>query len=163
MVEIFKYISDFKNPILWKGITIHHSQTSDGYSKDWEAIRKYHLSRGWNDIGYHAGIELVEGKYIYQIGRPLDMVGAHEPKVNRDCIGICVVGNFDYSPPNGVQLWLLSALCRAYMARFGVTLDNINFHRDYSLKTCPGRMFDKLQLRDMIAGNKYDLPSVCNA
>jgi len=151
-LPIFQDISNFKDPIFWHGITIHHSLTKDQQVKDWIAIRNYHKSLGWVDIGYHAGIEKVNDKYEYQIGRPLNMQGAHERKVNNTCIGICVVGNFDLVPPNATQLWLLACLCRAYMTRFGFGVESVNFHRDYKNKSCPGRLFDKNIVRDIIKG-----------
>ena len=154
---IFDYISNFKNPIMWKHIIIHHSLTRDGLTVEWNAIRAYHKSLGWDDIGYHAGIELVgkagaEPRYEFQIGRPLDMQGAHTIGQNDKAIGICIVGNFDIKEPEPVQYFLTASLCRAFQSRFGILTENINFHRDYSMKTCPGRRFDKNILRDYIAG-----------
>jgi N-acetylmuramoyl-L-alanine amidase len=97
--NIFEYITNFKNPIIWKGIVVHHSLTQDGNVVDWGAIRNYHKSLGWNDIGYHCGLELVDGKYQYQTGRPLDMTGAHTIGLNDTHLGICMVGNFDIVTP----------------------------------------------------------------
>ena len=152
-LAIFEYISNFKYPIEWKGITIHHSLTKDQHTEDWKSIDYYHTKvLGWKDIGYHAGMEIVNGRLYYKIGRPLDMQGAHEPKVNKTCIGICVVGNFDLVAPTKLHYWLLASLCRAFQKRFDISIENINFHRDYSNKTCPGAQFDKVILRRCIAG-----------
>jgi hypothetical protein len=150
-IEIFDYITNFKNPIMWKHVIIHHSLTKDGDVKDWTAIRNYHV-RGlhFDDIGYHAGIELVNGKLEYQIGRPLDMQGAHTLGMNDVAVGICVVGNFDKESPAKQQYWLLALLCKAFMRRFGIPIQNINFHRDFADKSCPGRRFEKMVLRDFI-------------
>ena len=149
---IFDYITNFKNPLMWQHIVIHHSLTEDGQTVEWNSIRQYHKSKGWDDIGYHAGLELVGDRYEYQIGRPLDMQGAHTLGMNDKALGICVVGNFDLVAPNGKQLWLLSSLCRAFMSRFSIPIQNVNFHRDFADKSCPGRLFDKLVLRDVIKG-----------
>jgi len=158
MIEpIFDYITNFKNPIMWKGIVIHHSLTKDSIVVDWESIRRYHKGLGWDDIGYHSGIELIsdaEGKtkYEYKIGRPLDMQGAHTLGKNDSCIGICLVGNYDIIAPNEIQLFLTASLCRAYMTRFGIPIENIWFHRDFADKSCPGYLFNKLDLRTEIKG-----------
>lgn len=58
-------------------------------------IRKWHRQKGWVDIGYHFVIRR-NGKV--ETGRPVDMPGAHEPKINRNSIAICLVGG---SPPIG--------------------------------------------------------------
>ena len=149
---IFEYITKFKNPIMWKSIVIHHSLTADGLEVSWNAIREYHKSLGWNDIGYHAGIEMAEDRIEYQTGRALDMQGAHTLGMNDKAIGICVVGNFDILPPTPRHYFLLACLCRAFQNRFGILIQDINFHRDYANKSCPGRKFDKMVLRDLIAG-----------
>lgn len=74
-------------------LIIHHSLTKDGQVADWGAIRKYHMEvNGWDDIGYHWGIERVGNGVVLQTGRPETMVGAHTKGMNDQSIGICVVG-----------------------------------------------------------------------
>jgi N-acetyl-anhydromuramyl-L-alanine amidase AmpD len=70
--------------------------------------------------------------------------------MNDKAIGICVVGNFDQIEPNNKYLFALSSICRAYMRRFGIQVQNVNFHRDYANKSCPGLFFNKVKLRDYI-------------
>jgi hypothetical protein len=154
-----KYVKDpermqlVKNQILiypgihWEGIMIHHSLTKDGVVKDWDAIKRYHIeTMGWKDIGYHLGIEWVFDHYEYQIGRPLNMPGAHckENGQNTKTIGICLVGNYDLAPPSKEQLKLLGKLCRELMAAYKINIENIRFHRQYATyKSCPGTLLSK--------------------
>jgi len=121
-------------------IIIHHSLTKDGEVKDYDAIKKYHLSQGYNDIGYHWIIEKVNGEYILLKGRDEKVTGAHTKGENERSIGICLVGNFDEYEPNTEQLDTLVELCKDIFARHGKM--PIEPHRKYAnYKTCPGTKF----------------------
>lgn len=69
-------------------IVVHHSASSR--STRTAAIRRWHKSKGWRDIGYHYIIE-DDGSLHY--GRPLGDIGAHARGANHDSIGICIVGD----------------------------------------------------------------------
>lgn len=73
-------------------IVLHCSATKEGQDIDLDTVRKWHLQRGFNDVGYHYLIKL-DGKV--QIGRTLDTVGAHVKGHNSRSIGICYVGGLD--------------------------------------------------------------------
>ena len=70
-------------------IIIHCSATPEGRPHDVADIRKWHLARGFNDIGYHYLIHL-DGRI--EKGRPIEKIGAHCSGQNRNSIGICYVG-----------------------------------------------------------------------
>ena len=134
-------------------IILHHSLTKDSDTVSWGAIRDYHLGLGWDDIGYHFGIEEV-GDYVETfLGRLPDESGAHckEAGMNHKSIGICLVGNFDFAPP-GEKIWekaveLVSWLCEIYK----IDPINVRAHRSYaSYKTCPGRLFDISKFRQNV-------------
>jgi len=165
-------------------IVIHHSLTKDGLIVDWDAIRRYHKSfryqgnivspeeaavlrknghnveSPWTDIGYHYGVERVKGELTTQMGRRVDLEGAHakEMGMNSKSIGICVVGNFDVVPPDALTVNYLRDLIYALMANYPITSNRVIGHRDVGLmagldwtkigaggvrefKTCPGIMF----------------------
>jgi N-acetylmuramoyl-L-alanine amidase len=81
----------------WEGVVIHHSATSPNTKA--ESIKRYHVEeRGWDDIGYHWIIE-ADGRIVQ--GRSESTVGAHalnpKPSRNQTHIGICVIGNDQFS------------------------------------------------------------------
>ena len=153
-------------------IVIHHSLTKDGTTVDWEAIRKYHVeTNGWKDIGYHAGIERIGGVLKSMKGRDDLAIGAHckEAGMNNRSIGICIVGNFDLTPPDLETLRFLRNMCFAYMVNYGIPAQNVIGHRDAGLmagydwrkvgptgvrefKTCPGELFPMQALQEILAG-----------
>jgi N-acetylmuramoyl-L-alanine amidase len=125
-------------------IIIHHSLTKDGTTVSWGAIRDYHLSLGWNDIGYHYGIELIGNHHEILLGRFSDVPGAHcsQNGMNRKSIGICVVGNFDLEAPPEPAMVLLTGLVRRLMSIYGIPAENVEPHRKYATyKSCPGNSF----------------------
>ena len=73
-------------------ITIHCSATRAEQNITEEDIRKWHLDRGWSDIGYHC---VIRRNGMIEFGRPLDVCGAHVKGYNHNSIGICLVGGID--------------------------------------------------------------------
>jgi len=152
LIDIQEYIANFKNPRKWSHIIIHHSLTKDGNVNDWSAITNYHKNvMQFADCGYHAGLEIVDGSIVYQVGRPLDLQGAHTLGMNDRAIGICIVGNFDIVAPSNAHYFLTANLCKAFMGRFGIPSCNVLPHREYAYKTCPGKLFDMIRLRNEIS------------
>lgn len=130
-------------------IIIHHSATKDGKTLSWQAIRKYHKSLGWTDIGYHFGIENVNGEIEILMGRMIDKNGAHcrQEGMNGKSIGICLVGNFDIKevPKNqwNVAINLVASLC----VTLKISIGNIHPHHKFANKTCPGTTFDMVKFK----------------
>ena len=123
------------------GIIIHHSLTKDGTAVDWDSIKRYHMQvKGWDDIGYHAGVERIGGVLTSLTGRRLDQIGAHCLGHN-DTIGICIVGNFDLTPPDDEMLRYAAALVSGYLRMFDLPIDSIHRHHEYAEKSCPGKLF----------------------
>jgi hypothetical protein len=125
-------------------IIVHHSLTKDSETVSWGAIRKYHLSLGWQNIGYHAGIELIGDKYEILLGRLWDQSGAHchQEGMNFTSLGLCLIGDFDQEPPDNEQLILAENLCKYWMKLFNISKDKVYRHSDFAkYKSCPGKLF----------------------
>lgn len=75
-------------------IIIHCSATPEGRHTTVADIRKWHLARKFNDIGYHYVIYL-DGS-VHK-GRDISKIGAHVQGHNSRSIGICYVGGLDNS------------------------------------------------------------------
>lgn len=131
-----------------KKIIMHHSLTVDSQAVSWGAIRRYHTKRrGWVDIGYHYGVELVNYDYEILVGRFEDKVGAHTKNHNKDSIGVCVVGNWDkLKVPKG-QWEKAVLLVRDILRRYGLKSKDVFGHRDFAEKSCPGVNFDMDKFR----------------
>lgn len=73
-------------------IIIHCSATKA--NKDFRAadIKKWHLERGFSDIGYH---QIVDLDGTVEPGRPESQPGAHCKNYNFNSIGICYIGGLD--------------------------------------------------------------------
>ena len=104
-----------------KQIIVHCSATKEGQDFKAKDIKRWHLERGFTDIGYHYVVDL-DG--TIEEGRSLELIGAHTKGQNRDSIGICYVGGLDASgEPKDTRttqqkaaLWLLIKKLRE---RFG--------------------------------------------
>jgi N-acetyl-anhydromuramyl-L-alanine amidase AmpD len=145
-------------------IIIHHSWSVDSPARDWDGIRKYHMSfryqgdiitekeyeayknagqtngleRPWKDIAYHIGIEEVGGVLGIQKGRAIGTLGAHAIGFNDCSIGVCLVGNFDKEPPEENRLFLLGSVCRDFQRMFGIAKDHVIGHRDtFTIRCVP--------------------------
>lgn len=137
-------------------IVIHHSFSADHPDHvNWSAIRRWHTGHnGWRDIGYHFGVELINGHPEILVGRMLNETGAHctNAGMNRKSLGICVVGNFDAEVPSDDILDTLRRFILGIISVLDIPNDQIIGHRDAGLmdgfdwrrgefKTCPGRLF----------------------
>ena len=135
---------------------IHHSLTEDGKTVSWGAIERYHTqTQKWSDIGYHFGVELIGDEAFSLLGRWKDGTAAacREGLMNQLAYHVCVVGNYDLSPPSEK---VLSVLVRRVLVPLmkadGIQPSHIVGHRDFAAyKTCPGKMFDLEALRKRTA------------
>lgn len=132
-------------------IVIHHSFTKDSETVSWGAIRKYHTeTMGWNDIGYHYGVELVGPYYEVLIGRNANYYGAHckDGGMNQCSIGVCVVGNFDEASPPLAQWNKTVELVRSLLEVHSISLHRVFGHNNFSHKSCPGKHFNMVEFKE---------------
>ena len=135
-------------------IIIHHSLTKDSKTVSWDAIRNYHTKTlGWNDIGYHYGIELVGDHYEVLKGRFDNEQGAHARGVNHLSLGICFVGNFDVTPVPKAQWDLGISLVRSLCDGLNIPTYRVYGHHWFDQhKSCPGKLFDITAFKAAIKG-----------
>ena len=120
-------------------IVIHCSATPEQREVSLETIRKWHLQRGFNDIGYHYVIDLQGGVHI---GRPIEKIGAHFSGQNRCSIGICYVGGMSKDMKKAkdtrtqAQKDSLIKLMHELIYKYNKDM-TIHGHNEYANKACP--------------------------
>lgn len=127
-------------------IVIHHTATPlDNNPRTFDAVKRYHVGKGWGDIGYHWFIER-DGTLF--TGRAENIVGAHcyQDNLNYKSIGICLEGMFDKEDPTPEQMKTLKDLVLRKMKEYTIPPENVVPHRKYATyKSCPGTRFtDKM-------------------
>jgi len=115
---------------------VHCSASAFGDVKE---IRKWHLARGWKDVGYHFVIR-ADGEV--ELGRTLDQVGAHCEGHNLDSVGTCLVGDHTFTPAQFAALRRIHAMLAAMFP--GLT---VHGHREFTTrKTCPNFEVKEMKL-----------------
>lgn len=123
-------------------IILHCSATPEGRHVTAETIRKWHLDKGWSDIGYHFVVYL-DGTVVS--GRPVSRVGAHVKGRNKDSIGVCYIGGVEAEKVNGK--WIakdtrtqeqIDSLERLIIDLFEEYPDaTLHGHNEFAAKACP--------------------------
>ena len=122
-----------------KYIIVHHSLVSrnDNYEQ-FDAIDRYHKSKGWGKIGYQY---LIEPNGEQKQGREDNESGAHTSQrmMNYRSIGICLSGNFDIEEPTIEQCKALYGLIRRLQRLYKIEDKDVLPHRYYAgYKSCWG-------------------------
>ena len=119
-------------------IIIHCTATREGDDISVSTIRKWHLARGWSDIGYHYVIDL---KGNINAGRPIELMGAHTKGQNKYSIGISYVGGVESdgkTPKDTRTNAQKDAIVRLVKKLKGCYPDvTIHGHNEFSNKACP--------------------------
>jgi N-acetyl-anhydromuramyl-L-alanine amidase AmpD len=113
-------------------IVIHQSASRLKQHDNIETIRKWHLERGFKDIGYHYYINM-DGKVFK--GRSEDKEGAHVKGHNKGSLGICLGGEGEKTP---AQLNALEVLLIDLCSRHELEKKDILAHADLAATECPG-------------------------
>lgn len=135
-------------------IAIHHSISKDepdGMS--WDAIKKYHTEvRGWNDVGYHFGIERIDGEYQMLAGRPLNENGAHVLGFNHNAIGVLLVGNFNKNLPDEEMLDFAAKHVAGLCVALGLEAQDVKGHKELDTRrSCPGELINMYAFRARVS------------
>lgn len=101
-------------------------------------IRRYHLSQGWSDIGYHYVVRL-DG--TVEPGRSVSIPGAHCKGLNYCSIGVCYVGGVldDFKTPADTRTTRQKESLRKLIANLRARYPGavVRSHSDFAPKACP--------------------------
>lgn len=127
-------------------IILHCSATPEGKNYKASDIDRWHKNQGWKCIGYNYVIDL-DG--TIEIGRNLDMIGAHTTGHNSYSIGICYIGGCakdgktakdTRTPEQKIAMYeLLHDLLIMYPKA------EIHCHYEFAKKACPSFKLETLQ------------------
>jgi len=143
----------------WMAIVIHHSATENGNAAIFDRTHKE--ERHWEGVGYDFvignGTNSGDGEVEVTFRWRRQMTGAHcggTPGnwANVDAIGICLVGNFDYTTPSTRQMQSLLKLVRFLKNRYAISNSSIYGHKNTPgarVTDCPGHKFPIEKLKWM--------------
>ena len=120
-------------------IILHCSATPEGRHHDVADIRRWHLKRGFNNIGYHFLIH-IDG--TIEVGRSIKKPGAHTAYHNQDSIGICYTGGMSKDMKKAkdtrtqAQKDSLINLMHKLIYKYNKDM-TIHGHNEYANKACP--------------------------
>lgn len=119
-------------------IILHCAATPEGKDFTVADIRRWHLARGFRDVGYHYVI--YRDGTVHE-GRPLAQAGAHCTGQNSCSIGICYIGGAatDGKTPKDTrtpaQRKALETLVKELKAKYPKA--TIHGHCEFAAKACP--------------------------
>lgn len=140
-------------------------------------IADWHKQRGFDTIGYHFVISngLYQGnqkvRYAFadgavESGRSVDSTGAHTLGFNQNTLGICLIGDKDFTRPQLVSLYNVIMELKNRLGTFST--DDVYGHYEagalnpkYAVqKTCPNMPMDKFRL---VLNNKLSVDDFLTA
>ena len=121
-------------------IILHCSATPEGKDYSVDTIRKWHLQRGFSNIGYHY---VIYRDGSIHSGRDVNISGAHCTNHNSKSIGVCYIGGLDFTGKNAKdtrteeQKKSLVNLVKQLMSIYKLSTSNVHCHNEYANKACP--------------------------
>jgi len=122
-------------------IVLHCAATPSSMDLDIETVRKWHLDKGWSDVGYHF---FIKRDGTIQRGRDISVNGAHVRGYNSKSVGICYAGGVDGDgePEDNrtrAQIKSMVVLCNYLKALKGFEDATVLGHCDFPdvKKACP--------------------------
>ena len=108
-------------------------------------IRRWHVARGFSDIGYHYVIDF-EGRLL--VGRSLERIPAAQQGHNSGSIAICVTGGQDGEKAfTQAQFDTLVRLCREINCAYHGEV-SFHGHREVANKDCPAFDYQRILALD---------------
>lgn len=103
-------------------------------------IRRWHLARGWHDIGYHWLVDR-DGQIV--TGRRETTIGAGVEGHNQGVIHICLIGGHGSAATDPFDRHFTRAqdgALRDLIAGIGIRtrIDRVSGHNEWAAKACPG-------------------------
>lgn len=134
----------------WKYIVLHHSAHAVGSYA--QIDREHRLVQGWDGCGYHFvignGSQSPDGQIEVAARWTDQRGGAHcrngkTADVNEYGIGICLIGNFDESPPTPRQVEAARSLVAYLHDRYAIPSTRVDTHAHLASgpTACPGKNF----------------------
>ena len=121
-------------------IVVHYTASVDVPAS---TIKKWHLSNGWRDIGYH---KVIRKDGSIEEGRPEGLPGAHTKGFNKESLAVVLTGsNRTQWYPADPQLTALRLVIDQWKKKYHIREDQIFLHRQLNSTECPGR----LELKDI--------------
>ena len=129
-------------------IIVHCSATPEGKDYSVADIRKWHIQRGFGDIGYHY---VIYRDGTVHKGRSIGKIGAHASGHNSYSIGICYIGGCasdgktakDTRTPQ--QKTALIKLVKELMDRYSIDKYHVFGHYQFANKACPSFKIEDLR------------------
>lgn len=127
-------------------IILHCSATPEGKDYTTADIKRWHLDRGFSDIGYHY---VIYRDGSVHTGRDINVSGAHCTNHNSHSIGICYIGGLDNvagipvdkQAPKDTrtveQKKAMVKLVKDLLATYKLNMNNVHCHYQYAQKACP--------------------------
>lgn len=122
-------------------LVIHYSATYPDLDYGVDEIRKMHLARGFNDVGYHY---IIKRDGTIQKGRADNVIGAHVKGHNTGSLGICCIGGIERATGTNVGVDNRTAAQKAAAIKLVNKLlaehpgVEVVGHRDLAGTQCPG-------------------------
>ena len=140
----------------WEYVVLHHSASESGSVQsihEEHRRRKDAMGNSWLGIGYHFvignGQGMKDGAVEPTFRWEEQLHGAHsgDPLFNARGIGICLIGNFEKTPPSKAQLTAVKELVKTLAGRHQIVREKIIGHASVKATACPGKHFPLQDVR----------------
>jgi hypothetical protein len=143
----------------WEYVVLHHSASESGSVQsihEEHRRRKDAMGNAWLGIGYHFvignGQGMKDGAVEPTFRWKEQLHGAHsgDALFNARGIGICLIGNFEKTPPSKAQLAAVKELIRTLAGRHQIVREKIIGHASVKATACPGKHFPLQDVRAVV-------------